>query len=133
MQRDAAYLADILSAAADLREFMRAASFEEFCSNKALRYAMLHALTVIGEASSKISLELRERHGEVPWQRVAAVRHRIVHDYSRLDFELLWQVVTVFAPELAEEVAVIFRAEFPDIAAGWPESQSGPAGSCSED
>lgn len=34
MQRDAVYLADILSAAADLREFTRAASFEEFCSNQ---------------------------------------------------------------------------------------------------
>ena len=79
---------------------------------------MLHALTVIGEASSKISAELRGRHGEVPWQRVTSVRHRIVHDYSGLDYELLWQVVTVFAPELAEEVEAIFRAEFPDIAAG---------------
>lgn len=118
MQRDAVYLSDILSAAADLREFMRAASFEEFCANKALRYAMLHALTVIGEASSKISAELRGRHSEVPWQRVTSVRHRIVHDYSGLDYELLWQVVTVFAPELAEEVEAIFRAEFPDIAAG---------------
>jgi uncharacterized protein with HEPN domain len=123
MQRDAVYLADILSAAADLREFTRAASLEEFCSNKTLRYAMLHTLTVIGEASSKVSAELKERHGEVPWQRVSGVRHRIVHDYSGLDYELLWQVVTVFAPELAEQVAAIFRAEFPDLdAAG-----SGPA------
>jgi uncharacterized protein with HEPN domain len=48
MQRDAVFLADILSAAADLRGFVRAASFEEFCTNKTLRYAMLHALTVIG-------------------------------------------------------------------------------------
>ena len=38
MLRDAAYLADILSAAADLLEFTRAASLEEFCSNKTLRY-----------------------------------------------------------------------------------------------
>jgi uncharacterized protein with HEPN domain len=129
MQRDAVYLADILSAAADLSEFMRAASFEDFCSNKALRYAMLHALTVIGEASSKISLELRERHREVPWQRVAAVRHRIVHDYSRLDYELLWQVVTVFAPELAADVETVFRAEFPDFAASGPESGAAPTGS----
>jgi uncharacterized protein with HEPN domain len=81
MQRDAVYLADILSAAADLREFTRGLSLQEFCSNKTLRYAMLHAVTVIGEASSKVSAELKERHGEVPWQRVSAVRHRIVHDY----------------------------------------------------
>jgi hypothetical protein len=37
MQRDAVYLADILSAAADLQEFARAASLE---SNNTLRYAM---------------------------------------------------------------------------------------------
>lgn len=128
MQRDAVYLADILLAAADLREFVRAASFEDFCSNKALRYAMLHALTVIGEASSKISAELRGRHDEVPWQRVAAVRHRIVHDYSGLDYELLWQVVTVFAPALAIQVDAVFKAEFPDVAAVWPESGAAPAG-----
>jgi uncharacterized protein with HEPN domain len=95
---------------------------EEFGSNKTLRYAMLHALTVIGEAGSKVSAELKERHGEVPWQRVSGVRHRIVHDYSGLDYELLWQVATVFAPELAEQVADIFRAEFPDLDAAGAES-----------
>ena len=40
MQRDAAYLADILAAAADLSEFARAASWEDFCSNKTVRYAV---------------------------------------------------------------------------------------------
>ena len=129
MQRDAVYLADILSAAADLREFSRAASLEEFCSNKTLRYAMLHALTVIGEASSKVSAELKERYAEVPWQRVSGVRHRIVHDYSGLDYELLWQVVTVFAPELADQVAAIFREEFPDLDAAGPDSGQGQLGS----
>ena len=121
MQRDAVYLADILSAAADLREFARNASLEEFCSNKTLRYAMLHALTVIGEASSKVSAELKDRYADVPWQRVSGVRHRIVHDYSGLDYELLWQVVTVFAPELAGRVAAIFRMEFPDLNAAGRE------------
>jgi uncharacterized protein with HEPN domain len=86
---------------------------------------MLHALTVIGEAGSKVSAELKERHAEVPWQRVSGVRHRIVHDYSGLDYELLWQVVTVFAPDLAEQVAAIFRAEFPDLEAARPDSDQG--------
>jgi uncharacterized protein with HEPN domain len=124
MQRDAVYLADILSAAADLREFTRSASLEDFCSNKTLRlrYAMLHALTVIGEAGSKVSAELKERHRVVPWQRVSGVRHRIVHDYSGLDYELLWQVATVFAPELAERVSLIFREEFPGLDPVGPQS-----------
>ena len=129
MQRDAVFLADILSAAADLRGFTRSASFEEFCTNKTLRYAMLHALTVIGEASSKLSAEFRERYAAVPWQRISGVRHRIVHDYSSLDYELLWQVITTFAPELERSVEAIFRAEFPEFAAARPESGEAPEGS----
>lgn len=116
MQRDALYLADILAAASDLREFAQCASFEAFCSDKTLRYAMLHALTVIGEASSKLSDSLKVRHSYIPWRRVSAVRHRIVHDYSGLDFELLWQVVTILAPELELNVSAIFQTEFPDLA-----------------
>lgn len=85
-------------------------------------HAMLHALTVVGEASSKVSAELKERYGEVPWQRISAVRHRIVHDYSGLDYELLWQVATMFAPELAEKVAEIFQAEFPELDATGPDT-----------
>ena len=90
---------------------------------------MLHTLTVIGEAASKVSAALKDRYGEVPWQRVSGVRHRIVHDYSGLDYELLWQVVTVFAPELAEQVAAIFHAEFPDLDAAGPDSGRGQLGS----
>ncbi len=114
MQRDGVYLADILSAAADLREFARTASFEDFCSSKTTRYAMLHALTVIGEASSKLTDELKARHADVPWRRISAVRHRIVHDYSGLDYELIWQVVTVFTPELEQSVSAIYGLEFPE-------------------
>jgi hypothetical protein len=45
-------------------------------------------LTVIGEAISRLSVELRERHPEVPWRQIIAVRHRIVHAY----FDLDWQI-----------------------------------------
>jgi len=83
---------------------------------------MLHALTVIGEASSKVSAELKQRYAEIPWQRISGVRHRIVHDYSGLDYELLWQVVTVFAPELQKSIEVIFHVEFPGLTAGQRDS-----------
>jgi Protein of unknown function DUF86 len=54
--------------------------------------SILHHLTVIGEAISRLPVELRERHPEVPWRQIIAVRHRIVHSrngVSRLD-ERIW-------------------------------------------
>jgi uncharacterized protein with HEPN domain len=113
MQRDAVFLADILSAADDLRQLVRQATPELFQSSKMLRYAMLHALMVVGEAAAKLSAELKSRHGDVPWQRVTGVRHRIVHDYSGLDYELLWEVITRMVPELEARVSSILADEFP--------------------
>ena len=39
---------------------------------------------MIGEAINRLSVELRERHPEVPWRQIIAVRRRIVHAYFDL-------------------------------------------------
>jgi len=42
-----------------------------------------------GEAISRLPVELRDRHPEVPWRQIIAVRHRIVHAYFDLDLKIL--------------------------------------------
>jgi len=65
----------------------RAATTEElFIADKVLPAAVLHHLTVIGEAINRLSRELRGRHHGVPWQQIVGVRHRIAHAY----FDLGW-------------------------------------------
>jgi uncharacterized protein with HEPN domain len=44
----------------------------------------------MGEAISRLSPELRERHPEVPWHQIVALRHRPVHAYFDLDWLILW-------------------------------------------
>lgn len=114
MQRDASYLADVLAAARDIREFAQGVSFADFEERKSLRYAMLHSLMIIGEAVSKVSPELKSRHPAVPWARVAGLRHRIVHDYAGLDLILLWGIITEMVPALQAQIQQIAAAEFPD-------------------
>jgi uncharacterized protein with HEPN domain len=49
--------------------------------DEVLSTAVLNHLTGIGEAISGLSVALRDRHPEVPWRQIVAVRHRIVHAY----------------------------------------------------
>jgi uncharacterized protein with HEPN domain len=49
---------------------------------------------VIGEAINRLSVELRGRHPEVPWRQILATRHRIVHAYFDLDWQILWDAAT---------------------------------------
>ena len=78
---------------------------------------MLHHLTVIGEAIGRMSSGVLERHPEVPWRQIVAVRHRIVHAYFDLDWRILWNAASTEIPELKGHVAKILMSEFPEESA----------------
>jgi len=41
-------------------------------------------------------------HPEVPWNEIIGMRHKIVHDYLRVDEDIIWQVATVDLPRLVQ-------------------------------
>jgi uncharacterized protein with HEPN domain len=65
-----------------------------------LRLGLTHLVQVIGEAARKVSARFQRALPEIPWRKIIGMRHRIVHDYMRVDEDILWQVVTQDLPEL---------------------------------
>ena len=72
MRREVSFLRDILTASARIEAITAATSEESFLIDEVLPAAVLHHLTVIGEAISHLSPELWERHPEVPWRQIVA-------------------------------------------------------------
>jgi uncharacterized protein with HEPN domain len=89
-----------------------------FLNDEILPAAVLHHLTVGGEAISRLSTELRDRHPEVPWRQIIAVRHRIVHAYFDLDWQILWDATIEDVPTLRRNVSRIVASEFPESSHG---------------
>jgi uncharacterized protein with HEPN domain len=89
MRHEQSFLKDILSACRKIEAIVAASSEASFLGDEVLPAAVLHHLTVIGEAISRLSVELRKRHPEVPWKQIIAVRYRIVHAYFDLDWQIL--------------------------------------------
>ena len=56
--------------------------------------ALAHLLMIIGEAASRVSVPTREKHPDIPWPRIVGMRHRLVHDYVRTDFGVVWDTAT---------------------------------------
>jgi uncharacterized protein with HEPN domain len=81
MRHELSFLKDILSACRKIQAIVAATSEDTFLIDEVLPAAILHHLTVIGETISRLSVELRERHPEVPWRQIIAVRHKIVHAF----------------------------------------------------
>jgi uncharacterized protein with HEPN domain len=101
MRYESSFLKDILTACRKIEAIVRATSEEAFLKDEVLPAAVLHHLTVMGEAIGRISGSLKDRHPEVPWRQIVAVRHRIVHAYFDLDWQILWNAACSDIPEFA--------------------------------
>ena len=55
--------------------------------------AILRNLAVIGEAVKALPEELKSERSEVPWASIAGLRNVVVHEYFRVDPEMIRDIV----------------------------------------
>lgn len=64
--------------------------------------AVAFELTTIGEAVRAIPQEIREKYPDIPWEKIQGIRNILVHEYYRLDEEVIWKTVKDDLPRLIE-------------------------------
>ena len=47
-----------------------------------------------------MSQEFSESHPEIPWAGIIGMRHKVVHDYLHVDYDIVWAVATADLPPL---------------------------------
>lgn len=88
------YLRDILDRATFVSEFMADKSINDLLNNRPVRSAVERELMVLGEALYQLhqtSPELAERIKS--WREIIRFRHVLVHGYSTLNMEIVWDVI----------------------------------------
>lgn len=111
MRRDELYLSDIVEATDSINAFLSGRSREDFLTDDLVRSAVLHKLTVIGEAAARLSAELRARHTDIEWSDIVGFRNIAVHAYFAVDWAIVWVAATQDAPRLRRQVAEILSTE----------------------
>ena len=97
---DAVYVGHMLETTRKAVEKIERKSRADFDADENLRLALAHLIQIIGEAASRVSTTFCEAHAEVPWSEVIGMRHKIVHDYLGVDYDIVWAVVTADLPLL---------------------------------
>lgn len=77
--------------------------------NKMAEDAITRQLQVIGEASRKISPEFQEQHPVIPWKEIIGLRLIVVHEYMKVDSEIIWRTVDEDIPTLKKNVDIILK------------------------
>lgn len=85
---------------------------EAFETDELIQTYLLHYLQVLGEAAFKLPLDFQESHPAIPWSRLRGMRHILVHDYFRIDPDVVWAVVEKDLPDLKRALLALL-AELP--------------------
>ncbi len=105
------YLRHIQDEARYLAEASREVSWDEFSDDETLKRAFARSIEVIGEATKNLSPEIRDRHPNVEWRAMAGMCDQLINGYFGVDYEIVWEVATEKAPELAEQIHIILEQE----------------------
>ncbi len=100
MQRDDAYLLDILESARAALKYVAGKTFADFEKDMFCQDAVIHRLEIIGEAVGRLSAETRQKYPSIPWQAMKDTRNVAIHKYDSVDSGIIWGIVQNDLPEL---------------------------------
>ena len=104
---DLLYLGHMLDVSVQAVDKIREKSRDDFEGDDNLRLALTHLIQMIGEAARRVSPEARQKYPQIPWSDVIGMRHKLVHDYLDVDFDVVWEVITTDLPELIAQLSPI--------------------------
>jgi uncharacterized protein with HEPN domain len=113
MPRDDESLIDIERAARRVLRYASGCDRTSLETNDEKVSAILYQITIIGEATKRLSQDLRLKHPEIPWREIAGMRDVIVHEYDQVDLDVVWDVVQNRLPELLTSLQVLLPLEEP--------------------
>jgi uncharacterized protein with HEPN domain len=101
---DRAALSDIASNIDLALTFIEGIDYDRFVEDYRTFYAITRCLEIVSEASRHLSQELKARHPDTPWRRIAGMGNIYRHDYEDVLHHLVWATVHEFLPTLAAVV-----------------------------
>jgi len=104
-------LEHMLDAAESAVSFIAGRARSDLDTDTMLKLALVKCIEIVGEASSQISDDYKERHPTLPWAVMKGIRNRLVHAYFDVDLDIVWTTVTENLPPLIQQLTKIVEDE----------------------
>lgn len=104
---DLIYLDHIFESLSKAVAYIGKTSYEDFASDEEKQDAVIRKIEVTGEATKRLSTELRKKYDHIPWRAIAGMRDKLIHDYFDVDIDTVWETVKSDIPDLIFEIQLI--------------------------
>ena len=108
MKDERLYLSNIKECIERIEEYTKGGK-EEFMQNKMIQDAVIRNFEIIGEATKRLSPELRSQYSDVPWQQMSGLRDVLIHDYLKVNLNLVWHIIEQNLSNLKRQVTAILQ------------------------
>ena len=98
------YLQNIKTAIRKIKSYTRGMSFDDFRHDDKTIDSVVRNIEIIGEAANNIPIKIRAKYSKVPWQKMIAMRNKVIHEYFGVDEEILWATIKGDILELSKEI-----------------------------
>jgi uncharacterized protein with HEPN domain len=86
-------LTDMLEAIERIRTEIAGVTIEAFEADWRKRRLVERGVEIISEASRRLTHELKSRHPEIPWTKVAGIGNVLRHEYEGIAPPVMWKLV----------------------------------------
>ena len=99
MKDDRLYLINILECIEKINEYTKDGK-DSFFFSSLIQDGVIRNFEIIGEASKRLSDQLKENSSDIPWKQISGFRDFLIHQYNRIDLNEVWLVVEKNLPDL---------------------------------
>jgi len=102
-------LQHIVDSIEEIKTYLIDSTYKSFKEQSMLKSACIRQLEIIGEASGKISDQIRKNHPQVSWKSLIGLRNILIHKYFGVDERIVWDVLQNDIPNLEAQIRKILK------------------------
>lgn len=87
------HLLHMRDAAQATLKFIQERQREDLDNDQLFQMGLVKAVELVGESAFQITDQLKSEHTEIPWQDIVDMRHILVHNYWRIELDVVWDAV----------------------------------------
>lgn len=104
LRNDEFRLRHMLEAAREAVSFARGRARGDLETDRQLVLSLVKDVEIVGEAAAGVTGSTRIELADIPWERIIAMRNRLVHAYFSINLDIVWQTVQQDLPTLISQL-----------------------------